>query len=233
MNTISKRILAVLVAAALAAPMAVSAGSIKGAVKFEGERPKRTVVKMDADPNCAKIHGDKKVGSEEAIVSKDGQVKNAFIYIKSGLTGTFKAPETAATIDQQGCMYTPHVQGIMVDQKLDIKNSDNTLHNIHCLAKENPEFNFGQPTPGVRDKTFRKAEIGVKFKCDVHPWMGAWIHVMEHPFFATSDEAGAFEIKDVPDGEYTVGVWHETLGETEAKVTVAGGEIVQDFTLKK
>lgn len=208
-----------------AMPLAARAGNVSGAVSFTGEAPKRTVVKMDADPKCAAIHGDKKVGSEDAIVSKDGKVANVFVYLKEGVKGKFTPPTTPGEIDQNGCMYSPHVQGVMVDQPFNIKNSDPTLHNIHCLAKVNPEFNFGQPQPGTKDKVFRKAEAPVKFKCDVHPWMSAYVFVMEHPFFGVSGKDGGFTIKDVPDGEYTLAAWHEKFGEQTAKIKVAGGEL--------
>ncbi len=224
---------AILALAAMGLPLAVEAGNVTGTVKFDGERPKRTVIKMDADAKCAAIHGDKKVGSEDAIVSKEGMVQNAFVHVKAGVTGKFDPPATAATIDQKGCQYTPHVQGILVDQKFNIVNSDPTSHNIHSLAKENPEFNVSQPNVGTLEKVMKKVEKPIKFKCDIHPWMSAYVFVMEHPFFGVTDKDGKFTIANLPDGEYTVEVWHETLGTTEAKIKVAGGDVTQDFTLKK
>lgn len=208
------------------------AGDITGKVTFTGDKkPGRKVVKMDADPKCAAMHGDKKIGTEDYLIGKDGQIANVFVYLKD-VKGEFQAPAEPALIDQQGCMYTPHVQGIMVGQKLTIRNSDDTMHNIHFLGKANPEFNFGQPTKGDRDRDFRKAEVGGKFKCDVHPWMNAYVHIMEHPFFAVTDrENGAFTIKGVPAGEYTIVAWHEGLGETEQKITVpADGAATADFS---
>ena len=228
---VSKLSSIVALGAMLAMPVAARAGNVSGSVSFQGEAPKRTVIKMDADPKCAAIHGDKKVGSEDAIVSKEGKVANVFVYLKDGVKGKFPTPTAPAEIDQNGCMYIPHVQGVMVDQPFNIKSSDPTLHNIHCLGKVNPEFNFGQPQPGVKDKVFHKAEAPIKFKCDVHPWMSAYVFVMENPFFAVSGKDGAFAIKDVPDGEYTLAAWHEKFGEQTAKIKVAGGELKdQNFT---
>ncbi|MBI1785724.1 hypothetical protein HYR69_11325, partial [Candidatus Sumerlaeota bacterium] len=161
-KSLRKSALALLALAGL--PMAVQAGNVTGTVKFDGERPKRSVIKMDADPKCAMIHGDEKVGTEDAIVSKEGLVKNAFVYVKSPVSGKFDAPAEPASIEQKGCMYAPHVQGILVNQKLNIINSDPTLHNIHALAKVNPEFNISQPNQGTRDKDFKRAEMPIKFK---------------------------------------------------------------------
>ncbi len=217
-----------------ALPAGARAGNVSGVCKFEGEAPKRTVIKMDANPDCMKIHGDHKVGTENAIVSKEGQVQNVFVYVKTGLEGKkFDPPAEPAMIDQKGCMYTPHVQGIMVEQKFNIVSSDPTLHNIHALAKVNPEFNVSQPTPGTRDKVFHKAEMPIKFKCDVHAWMGAYVFVMDNPFFSTSAKDGSFTIKGLPDGEYTLAAWHEEFGTQEAKIKVAGGDVANtNFTFK-
>lgn len=218
---------------AILALAGVVRADVTGTAKFEGEPPKRMVVKMDADPKCDHIRAGKKAGTEDTIVSKEGQVQNVFVYVKAGLEGKkFDTPAEHVTIDQHGCQYTPHVLGIMVGQTLDVKSSDETLHNIHCLAKDNGEFNFAQPAPGVREKSFRKPEKAVKFKCDVHPWMNAYIWVMDNPYFAVSDKAGAFTIKGLPDGAYTLGAWHETFGEQEAKIEVKGGAATADFTFK-
>lgn len=213
---------------------AIAGADVTGAAKFEGDPPKRKKIKMDADAKCVHLAGEKGAGTEDAIVSKEGQVKNVFVYVKAGLEGKEipAAGAEPAELDQKGCMYSPHVQGIRVGQTLNIKSSDETLHNIHCLAKDNGEFNFAQPSPGVREKSFRKPEKAIKLKCDVHPWMGAFIWVMEHPYFAVTEKDGTFAIKGLPDGSYTIGAWHESFGEQEGKVDVKGGAATVDFTFK-
>ncbi len=237
MNSISCRLqlTAALSLVALAAlPGATFAANVTGKAKFEGERPRRFVIKMDADPKCAAIHGETRVPTEDAIVDREGNLQNVFVYIKSGLGDKkFDPPSTPAKIDQVGCIYVPHVQGMMVNQNLEIVNSDPTAHNIHCLAKTNPEFNFGQTVPGTQIKVFRRSEEAVKFKCDIHPWMGAFIFVLEHPFFAVSEKDGSFTIKDLPDGKYTLAAWHEKYGEQTVEITVSGADVTQDFTFKE
>lgn len=208
--------------AAFAAP--ATAGSVKGTAMFEGEKPGRKRIKMDADPACAALHS-KPVGTEDYLIRDTGEIVNVFVYLKDGDGKKHEAPADKAKIDQHGCQYTPHVQGLMVGQTLDIINSDPTMHNIHCLAKVNKEFNFGQPTPGTREQVFRRAENAVQFKCDVHPWMSAYIFVMDHPYFGVSDSNGKFEIKNVPAGNYTLVAWHEKLGEVEQPITVGDGDL--------
>jgi plastocyanin len=218
---------------ALTANAVLAAGQLKATVKKDGERPKRTVVQMDADPNCVKANtGDdgkaKKVGSQEAVVSKDGQVMNAVVYVKDGLgDATFPVPEKQVEIDQQGCMYHPHVLSVQVDQTIIVRNSDDTLHNIHSFAEKQRAFNFAQPQKGMtREVTFKQPEF-VKVKCDVHPWMSAYVAVFTHPFHTVTDKDGVGSIADLPPGEYTIGVWHEEFGEKEQKVTIAEGQTAE------
>ncbi len=208
-----------------------NAADVGGMAKFTGsDKPKRKVVKMDADPKCAAMH-DSKVGSVNVLVAKNRGIQNVFVYVKDGLSGEFDVPAEHAKITQIGCMYEPHVFGIQVGQTLDIVSEDNTLHNINCQAKVNATFNFGQPTPGTREKSFRKPEIGVKFKCDVHPWMSAYMNVVDNPFYAVTDKTGAFSITGLPEGEYTIGAWHEVFGDAESTVTV-GADGVSDLTFE-
>lgn len=231
-QSVAAKILAVFCLVGMTA--SAQAGSVTGTAKLDGKAPGRVRLKMDADPTCAGMHS-KAVGSQDVLVRPTGETKNAFLYLTGGAADEkHDAPADHAKIDQKGCMYKPHVQGLMKGQVLDIVNSDGTMHNIHCLAEINKEFNFGQPTPGTREQTFRRAEVGVKFKCDVHPWMNAYIHVMEHPFFAVSGGQGEFEIKDVPAGTYTLHGWHEKFGEVTQEITVGEGglgDVVVTFTV--
>ncbi|MBI1784653.1 hypothetical protein HYR69_05865 [Candidatus Sumerlaeota bacterium] len=201
-------------------------GDVAGWVKFSGERPSRKVIPMDADSKCVAIHKGAKVGTEDAIVSKSGMVANVFVYVKHGLEGKkFEPPSAPASMDQTGCMYVPHVQGVIVEQKFNVVNSDPTLHNIHCLGEKNPQFNLSQPSPGTQEKVFHRPEIGMKFKCDVHPWMNAYVHVMEHPYFAVTGANWVFQIKGLPPGDYTIEAWHEKFGTIEKTITVGSAAI--------
>jgi plastocyanin len=205
---------------------------ISGNVKFEGTPPPARVIRMASDPLCMP-QGETK--SEVVVVGPGGGLQNVFLYVKDGLGDrTFPAPKTPVVLDQVGCRYTPHVFGVQVGQPVEIVNSDATLHNVHAVPKTNDEFNFGQPSKGMRTtKVFDKVEIGVPFRCDVHGWMNGYAGVVNHPFYAVSDANGAFAIKGLPAGTYTIEAWHETLGTQQGKATVDGeGNATVDFAFK-
>lgn len=208
-------------------------GKITGKVIFSGTPPTPEAIRMDADPFC-KSHGGAGV-SETIVVGADGALKNALIFLKDGTKGKpFTRPKTKVLLDQVGCQYVPHVAGVMVGQKIEIRNSDETLHNVHASPTVNPSFNIGQPMKGMTaEKTFNAPEVVVRFKCDVHPWMAAYLGVFDHPWFAVSGPDGTFTIADVPAGTYTVEAWHEALPVQTAQVTVAGGETPANFTFQK
>lgn len=219
----------------VAVPVSVQdGGSITGVVKVV-DPPRRRKIKMDADAKCAALHAEAPL-SDEIVVDANGGVQYAFVWIKAGLEGKqLPVPSAPAVINQLGCRYDPHVVGVMVGQDLLIKNSDDLLHNIHALPFENKEFNFGQPSKGMEEKkSFTKQEVMVKVKCDVHPWMSAWIGVVAHPCFAVTDASGKFEIKGVPPGKYTVEVWQEKYKSVAAEVEVkAGAATAANFEMKE
>jgi hypothetical protein len=197
------------------------AGKVAGKVTLEGAAPSQEAIQMAADPNCARLHTTP-VTTEFVVVGEGGALANSFVYLKSGVQGDFPPPAEPVLLDQQGCVYHPHVIGIQVGQPLEILNSDETLHNIHAMPKINKEFNIGQPVKGLKtQRTFDAAEVMIPFKCDVHKWMNSYAGVVEHPFFAVSGPDGNFTIDGVPPGTYTVEVWHEQFGTKEMSVTVA------------
>ena len=213
---------------------AAAPGTVVGKITYEGRAPRPRVVRMTSDPLCMP---ESKGGtlSEVLVVGPGNGLQNAFVYVKDGLgTRTFPAPKTPVVLDQQGCKYMPHVIGIQVGQTLEVRNSDGTLHNVHAVPKVNREFNFGQPTKGMKsNRSFDKVEVMVPFRCDVHGWMNAYAGVLAPPFFAVTKSDGSFEIKGLPPGTYTVEVWHEKLGTQTTKVTVDGkGPATADISYK-
>jgi plastocyanin len=197
-----------------------NAGKITGTINYTGTDPD-TPIAMNADPNCLAAHPQPV--TTQTVEVKDGKLADVFVYVKSGLEGkTFPAPTEAKTLDQQGCLYHPHVFGIQVGQPLKIKNSDAWLHNIHALPATNAEFNKGQPFQNMEfEHKFEKPEVMVHFKCDVHPWMSSYVGVVDNPYYAVSGEDGTFEITNLPPGTYTIETWHETMGTQTQQVTVA------------
>ncbi len=207
-------------------------GVIKGKVTFKGdpEAFKRTSLDTTKDPKCTK-----KIGSYDVIVNKTepATLQNVLISIKTGLPDKkWDAPATPAVINQEGCEYKPHILGVMEGQKVEIKNSDDTNHNIHFMPKKNEEINKTQPKKDMVDSiTLKEEDEPFKVKCDVHPWMGAWVAVFKHPYFTVTEKDGSFEIKGLPAGKYVVRAWHEKFGEQTAEFEVTSGKTVEkDFT---
>ena len=209
------------------------AQSVSGVVRFDGPRPKRTPIPLT--PESRKLY-DKHPLSEVKLVSAKGEVQNVFVYVKKGLPEgkSYNAPKEGALVNQKKSMFRPRVQGVFVGQKVSMRNSDPLIHNVRSLSEENRPFNIGQPagTP-ARKKVFKDKEGPIELRCDFHPWMRAYLFVMEHPYFAVTDAQGRFTIKGLPVGNYTLAIWHETFGEQEQKITVKSGGLKDiEFNLK-
>jgi plastocyanin len=211
---------------------AFAASTVSGTITFTGKVPTLKPLAMDADPACAKKHA-KPVLAEMLSLGSGNTMGNILVWVSKGLPAgkTFPVPKTPVTLDQRGCIYVPHVMGIMVGQQYRILNSDGILHNIHTLPKVNPSFNRAMPgTLKETSTTFAKPEAVFNIKCDVHPWMSAYIAVFTHPFFSTTATDGKFSITGLDAGTYEITAWHERLGTQSASVTVTGSDTkTQDF----
>ena len=223
---------------ATTAPPSGPTGTISGVISYNGTPPAPRKIDTTADPVCGQKNPN--LTTDDTIV-KDGKLANVFVYIKEGTVDggkkiaeyTWPTPTTEVQLDQNGCHYAPHVLGVMVNQKLKITNSDATQHNIHPTPKLNQEWNQTQANgaPPI-EKSFARAEVLIPVKCNQHPWMKAYIGVMRNPLFAVSSDTGAYEIKNVPPGKYTVIAWREgqTPEEKPMEVTVtANGAAKADF----
>ncbi len=209
---------------AAAAPAGGGSGSISGKVTFTGTAPAAEKIKTSADPKCAEMHKDGLM--RETVEVHDGGLANTLVYVKNPpANGGGNAHMEEVVLDQQGCMYHPSMLAVRVGEPVKIRNSDDTLHNIHPRPTVNTEFNVGQPRKGMETtKTFDKEEILIPVGCDVHPWMRSYIAVLSHPYFAVTKEDGSFEIKGLPAGEYEVEANHPKLKTSVAKVTVKDGD---------
>lgn len=211
-----------------------TAGSISGKIIFKGKKLAAKRVDMDEDPQCAKLH-KAAVFDAPFVVNKNGTLANVFVYVKQGLEGKqFEPPPATVTMDQKGCWFEPRVLGIQTGQPFRVTNSDPVTHNIHPRPHANREWNQSQP-PGDSPlmRKFIRPEIMIRVKCNIHPWMHAWIGVVENPYFAVTGEDGSFDLTNLPPGSYTIEAWQEELGTQQKQITVApSGKAQAEFTFK-
>jgi plastocyanin len=212
--------------------IALAASTITGTITFDGKPPTLRPIAMDAEPQCVKKHSGP-VPAEMLVLGSGQTMGNVMVWVSKGLPAgkTYPVPKTPVTIDQNGCQYKPHVMGVMAGQTYRILNSDGILHNIHTLPKVNPSYNKGMPaTYKEAETTFAKPEPVFPVKCDVHPWMQAYVAVFNHPFFSVTSTDGKYSISGLDPGTYEITAWHERLGMQTASVTVAAnGTKTQDF----
>ena len=209
-----------------AAPIA-NAATLTGEVTFTGTAPQPQPIDMSEEPACAEKH-DGTPTSEEVVVS-DGRLRNVFIYVKEGLTGAPARASGEVVIDQDGCVYTPHVAGVQTGQQLVFRNSDGLLHNIKATPSANRGFNISQPNNMDSARTFSTEEVMIPIECNVHGWMSAYVGVLEHPYFAVSGDDGTFSIGNLPPGTYTIEAWHEEYGTQTQQVTL-GPDATESIT---
>ena len=247
MKTCDKRTFAMLSALVVTAGLvavvgeqvkAAGEGSVTGTVKLNGTAPHMKGIDMSKDPYCVAQHKDSPAKLENVVVGSNGGIQNVVLYISEGLSGPAASavPSQEPTFDQKGCLYTPHVMAVDVDQKFKVITGDQTTHNIHPLPATgtgNIGWNKSQPpsAPPI-ESSWKNQEIAIPVKCNIHPWMHGWHVVVKGPY-AITDDNGNFTIKNVPAGSYTVTAWQEEYGTQTAKVTVAGGQAAKaDFTFK-
>jgi Polysaccharide lyase family 4, domain II len=201
-------------------------GTIEASVTYAGAP---VVEKLKVNKDTEKCGTEAVV--EKVVVGGNKGLANAVVSVPGAKGGAAKAVK--GTVDQHGCKFVPHVTA-MTPGELDLKNSDDILHNIHTYSTANPSINKAQPKfKKVMTEKFEKPEI-IKLTCDVHSWMLGWVAVMPSPFFGVTDANGATKIDNVPPGKYTVEAWHETLGKQTKEVEVKAGQTAKvAFEMKK
>ena len=206
-------------------------GTIRGHVRLVGELPGNPVIRMTRDPMCARINAGKRVIQETVMAALNGSMANVFFQLEGSFPDT-PVPTEPVTIDQRGCVYTPRVVGVRLGQILQVRNSDDLLHNVHGLSGRGQGFNVAQPLAGMVNKfPLKQEETMLKLTCDVHTWMRAYIGIVKHPYFAVTPTSGTFEIAGVPAGTHTIQAWHEQYGPLKKTVVVKpGGVTTADFS---
>jgi len=195
-------------------------GTISADVSVDGAVAPPQMVNMRSTPACAAAH--REPVPDPSLRVRDGKLANALVWIKDGLGDrVFAPPKDPVVMDQQGCMYVPHVAGVMVGQPLEFVNSDPEAHNVHGKPSLGKGWNFIMSRPGSsRTLYLDKAEVPVPVGCDIHPWMQAFLGVFMHPYHGVTSDDGTTTLANVPPGDYVVAVWHEKLGTKEQSVTL-------------
>ncbi|MGA2181065.1 MAG: carboxypeptidase regulatory-like domain-containing protein [Verrucomicrobiota bacterium] len=228
-----KRAVSLLAIGLFGAWQIASAADITGIITLTGTLPpEKEITPLMENPDCAQMHTTTPT-THFYVVGPNHELADVVVSLK-GVTGkSTGASAPPAVLDQKGCLYTPQILAIQTGQKLIVKNSDPCIHNVHATptVPGNPETNQGQ-APGAADLTYTytQPEMFLRFKCDVHPWMFAWVSVFDSPYFCVSDKDGKFVIKNVPPGKYTVEAAHRKLGTQTQDVEVKDGDVTANFT---
>jgi hypothetical protein len=195
-------------------------GTIRGAIAFKGTPPVPKPIEPGSDPICDGMNL-----VDEAVVVKDGKLANVLVRVQGAVPGKpAMPPSDLVVIDQNRCTYKPRVQGAVQGQRMVLMNSDETLHNVRGVAGTKTLFNVNQPPLKTKEANAPKDADLIRLKCDIHPWMTAWVVMSPNPYFTTSAEDGSFSLEGVPEGTYTLEAWHEVLGTRTAQVTVKEGQ---------
>jgi hypothetical protein len=205
---------------------AARAGEISGTITLKGTPPKeKDITPLKDDPTCGKLHTEMPT-THFYVVGGKGELADVVVSVQ-GISGKSSGATAAPVIlDQKGCEYLPQIFAVQTDQKIQVKNSDPVLHNVHDLptVTGNKEQNMAQmPNGPDLSFSFSKPEEFLKFKCDVHPWMFAWASVFDHPYFAISGKDGTFKIANVPAGKYTLKAAHRKAGTATLEIEVKEG----------
>jgi plastocyanin len=211
-----------------------TAGDLTGVITLKGTPPAaKELSPIKDDPNCAAMYPGGLPKTMFYVVDANGDLADVIVSLKGVPSQAVDAAAAPVVLDQKGCLYFPQIIALQTGQKLVVKNSDPCVHNVHTKPTANPESNQVQ-MPGGADLTytFDKSEPFLKFQCDVHPWMFAWVTVVDHPYFAVSGKDGKFTIKNVPPGKYTLEAVHRKLGTQTAEVEVKADGAAQNFTFE-
>ncbi len=207
---------------------AAGVAGVSGRIQFEGDAPRRRKVDMGSDAQCGGLHEERPL-DEWAIVGADGGLANVFVWVRKGLDAwEFTPPADAVVINQEGCTYVPHVLGAQVGQKVEVRNGDPITHNVHGYSKKNTGFNQTQAAgSNALTRQFKRSEVFVTLKCDIHGWMNTYLGVVEHPFYAVTGEDGTFDLGKLPPGDYQIAARHEAFGLKKQDITIGADGAAQ------
>ncbi len=227
---------ALLVITGLAAALqAARAGDITGTVTLKGTPPpEKEITPLKDDPNCGKLQASTPM-THFYVAGPKGELGDVVVSLKGVSGKSTGATASPAMLDQKNCLYSPYIMAVQTDQKILIRTSDPVLHNVHTqpTVAGNTEMNQAQmeKAPDITYSASKPEEF-LKFKCDVHPWMFAYVSVFDHPYFAVTGKDGTFKIANVPAGKYTIEASHRKAGKTTQEIEVKEGETKVELTLE-
>ncbi len=200
-------------------------GAIAGRVTFKGPVPPPRTIRIDKDRPTCKHHP---ALVPLIVVDDQGNVSEAVVSLADVDEGKgFSRADSRIKVNQHGCRFRPHVQAFPAGTTVKLVNSDPVAHNVNATKGGGTLFNILQPHEGM-SATYRFDESGVvTLKCNVHDWMSGYLHVMEHPYYQVTGTDGAFRLKRVPPGKYSLRVWQEHLGERSMAVVVEAGKTTE------
>lgn len=195
-------------------------GKVTGHVKFDGTPPvlKPLDVTDDKAKGCCPAGVKVDPTDPTLVISKDGGIADVVVTVE--VPGDKAEPSKEEIhVDQKMCRFEPHVRVVPVGAKVIFLNSDEVSHNVHTYSAKNDAWNKTVAPGSKEEQTLAKGEK-FQVKCDIHPWMSAWVYVADTPHFAITKEDGSFEITGLKPGKHKVELWHEKLGKAKAEVTV-------------
>ncbi len=207
--------------------------SIQGEVHFDGVPPRRVRLELDSDAWCRGPASE--VRLSESVIVTDGRLADTLVWVEKGLEAyVWPLVKEPAVLSNKNCMYVPHVLAVQAYQPVRFVSEDGTAHNINTsgsaqgsnrsLSARGEEFTI----------QFRQPEMSIPARCNIHPWMEGFIHVLPHPNFAVTGPDGRYRLPPLPPGTYTITAVHPKLGTKSASVTVAAsGQATQDFHFTK
>jgi plastocyanin len=205
-------------------------GTLKGRVVYGGDPPQPKVEiaagKAPKDPEVCAKSGP--ILSERLVVDTGTKgVKNAFVYLMRPSAVNEDAKKAVATakveFDQKNCTFIPHAMAVMAGATVTLKSSDPVPHNVNFQLRELKQNTVLSPGQSTALPVSNREPSPGQVTCNIHPWMSSYWMVLDHPYFAVTDDQGNFEIKNAPAGRQRVVVWQEAVG----PVTKSSGDDVE------
>ena len=184
---------------------------------------------------------------EDFLVGHGGGLKDAVVMLKGIEKGKpFVLPKVR--IEALDCDFLPFVNVLRDQDEITVVNMDPVEHDIQgyqTARARGARVLFNRPlpmnpfhqmlgmlnshrhlpgTPMVQKIHLTKGRDIFVMQCGFHPYMFSWGVVVDNPYYFITKEDGAFEMTDVPPGDYRLTVWHAGMKQyLEQPVTVKAG----------